>query len=54
MDVEEHRAVACVFAELGVAKSFGADGGAVDGGVFGPDAEGGLSSGGVCASLRSE
>ena len=41
--VEEHGAVAGVFAEFGVAKLFGADGGAVDGGsVFAPDAEGGL------------
>ncbi len=44
MDVEEHGAVGGVFAELGVAKLFGADGGAVDGrAVFAPDAEGGLS-----------
>jgi hypothetical protein len=35
--VEEHRSVRGVFAELGVAKLFGADGGAVDcGAVFAP------------------
>ena len=43
MDVEEHRSIARVFAELGVAKLFGADGGAVNcGAIFAPDAEGGL------------
>ena len=44
MDIEEHRAIGGVRAELDVAPLFGANRGAVNGAaVFAPDAESGLS-----------